>query len=88
MRVGLFVVYDCKVCNYSMPLFAQSDQAAVRAFSDALKQGDTLMSRHPEDFVLFRIADVDDSNGAVTTPPTPVEVFAGRNLDKEKANVR
>lgn len=85
MRVGLYMVFDGKVQGYSMPFASQSDQAAVRTFTDALKQGDSLMSRHPEDFSLVRLADFDDVTGMVTpVQPGPLEVFHGRNLKKEE----
>lgn len=88
MRQGLYVVFDSKVGVYQMPFFSQADAAAARTFADAVKQGDSLMSRHPEDFVLIRIGDVEDSTGVVTTPVTPVEVFRGRDVSKEADNVR
>lgn len=88
MRQGLFVVYDAKVGHYSMPFFSPSDAAAARTFSDAVMQADTLMNKHPEDFVLLRIADVEDSTGAVSTPVTPVEIIKGREVAKEANNVR
>lgn len=89
MRQGLYVVFDSKVGLYSMPFFSVSDQAAARTFGDALKAGDSLMTRHPEDFSLIRLADVEDSTGQVTTPVSPVEIVNGRNLKaKEEGNVR
>lgn len=89
MRQGLYVVFDVKVGLYSMPFFAVSDQGAARSFGDALQQEGSLMAKHPEDFSLIRVADVEDSTGQVTTPVTPVEIVNGRNLKaKETSNVR
>lgn len=84
MRNGLYMVFDAKVKLFSMVFSSQSDAAAVRTFQDALKQGDSLMSRHPEDFSLCRVADYDESSGIVSVvSPGPIEVFHGRNLKKE-----
>lgn len=88
MRQGLYVVYDMKVGSYSHPYFSQSDQSAVRTFGDALTQGDSMMARHPEDFVLFRIADVDDGTAKVTVPLTPEEVFRGRDVESLKPKLK
>jgi len=89
MRQGLYVIFDSKVGLYSMPFFAVSDQGAARTFGDACKQEGTLISKHPEDFSLIRLADVDDSTGQVNTPVTPVEIVSGRNLKaKEVQDVR
>lgn len=83
MRQGLYCVYDGKMLLYSMPFFSPSDAAAVRTFSDAVKQEGSLLSRHPEDFVLMRLCDVEDSTGCVTAPATPVDVVQGRSFVKE-----
>jgi len=89
MRQGLYCVYDSKVGLYAMPFFSVSDAAAARTFSDAVAQEGTLMGKHPEDFSLIRLADVEDSTGAVTSPVTPVEIINGRNVKaKETSNVR
>lgn len=84
MRQGLYCVLDAKMGLYSMPFFSVSDAAAVRSFSDGVTQGDSLLSRHPEDFVLVRVADVEDSSGAVTVPVTPVEVWKGRDVVRKE----
>jgi len=89
MRQGLYVVFDAKVGLYSMPFFAVSDPGAGRTFGDALKQEGSLLNKHPEDFSLIRLADVDDTTGQLTTPVSPVEVVNGRNLKaKEAQDVR
>lgn len=84
MRLGIYMVFDAKVKVFSMPFSSQSDAAAVRTFTDALKQGDSLMSRHPEDFSLCRVCDIDEQLGVVSVlDPSPVEVYHGRNFVKE-----
>jgi len=90
MRQGLYMVYDTKVCGYSMPFMSQSDAAAARSFADGVNREGTLMHEHPEDFVLIRVADVDDSTGAVTVPVTPKEITQGRLVvkHKEQSHVR
>lgn len=86
MRQGLYCVYDSKVGLYSMPFFAVSDAGAARTFSDAVAQEGTLIGKHPEDFSLIRLADVEDSTGAVTSPVTPVEIINGRNVKAKETN--
>jgi len=89
MRQGLYMVFDSKVVGYSMPFMSPSDAAASRTFGDACRREGTLMFEHPEDFVLMRVADIDDATGAVAVPVTPVEICQGRHVvKKESANVR
>jgi hypothetical protein len=79
----LYCVYDAKVQLYSMPFFSQSDAAAARSFKDALNHEGSLLQKHPEDFALFRVCDVEDSDGTISVPPVPALVFQGRSLVKE-----
>jgi len=84
VRQGIYMVYDSKVMGFSMPFMAASDAAAARTFGDAVNREGTVMHEHPEDFVLMRVADVDDSTGQVSVPMTPQEIAQGRALTKRK----
>jgi len=83
------MVFDSKVSGYSMPFMAQSDAAAARTFGDACSREGTMMYAHPEDFVLMRVADIDDATGTVSVPVSPQEIAQGRLVKKpEVSNVR
>lgn len=66
MILKVYCVLDAKAGYFGQPLFAQSEGAAVRSFSDAVnneKSGDWF--RHPEDFQLFEIGEYDDATGEI-----------------------
>lgn len=58
-----FSVYDSKALCYGTPFFMPSVGAAVRVFSDLANDKGSMVSRHPEDFVLFEIGWFGDEKG-------------------------
>lgn len=61
-----FAVYDSKSLLYGSPMFINSTGAAVRSFSDVANNPDSLVCKHPTDFVLFQIGEYDDEKGVLT----------------------
>lgn len=66
MKIKVFSIYDCKSQCYSRPFFSQAVGSAIRAFEDAVNQKGSDISRHPEDFTLFEIAEFDDATAVIT----------------------
>lgn len=65
MIQGVYAVKDLKAGAFAPPFFFPRDEAALRAFSDAIQGGDNLMVRHPEDFHLYRLGAYDDNVGSI-----------------------
>lgn len=80
MIQGIYSVKDLKAGAFAPPFFMPRDEAAVRAFSDAVLGGDSLMVRHPEDFVLFRLGDYDDNLGLVAGLEQPLQLYAAAKV--------
>lgn len=59
----VFGVYDSKAEAYLQPWFAITAGAAIRAFSDAVNEGKSPLCKHPEDYILYELADFDDATG-------------------------
>lgn len=66
MKLGVYSIFDAAVGAYNQPFFAQTDSAAVRLFSDQCNNKESLLSRNPEHFTLFRIGEFDDKEGELT----------------------
>lgn len=71
MIQGIYSVKDLKAGAFAPPFFMPRDEAAIRAFGDAVQGGDTLMIRHPEDFALYCLGEFDDNLGLVAGLETP-----------------
>ena len=59
----VFGVRDTKALAFLQPFFSASTGAAVRAFGDAVNEGNSPLSKHPEDYLLYEIGDFDDQTG-------------------------
>lgn len=60
MITKMFSVYDSKAKAFGVPFAMQTVGAAVRAFSDLANDNQTLVCRHPSDFILYEIGSFDD----------------------------
>ena len=77
MKFGVYSVHDAKTNVYSAPFFSQNDNVARRQFGDLAKDGQTLISKHPDDFNLVRIGTWCDDKGQLTDEQTKTLANAG-----------
>jgi len=74
MKVLYFSVYDRKLESYG-PLFsAPTRGAAERGFGDSLKSDGNTAAKHPEDFALYCVLELDDEVGQVLTNFQPPQL--------------
>lgn len=71
MILEMFSVLDAKTQAYMQPFYAPTVGAAIRNFTDALQDPDSMLCKHPEDFHLFHIGNFDD-HSCVLTSQEPV----------------
>lgn len=62
MTFGLYSIKDAKT-GFMTPVLEQGDPAALRNFSAAVNQPDSLMRQYPNDFSLFKVANFDTDEG-------------------------
>lgn len=74
---NVYSVRDLKAETYSQPFFSPNDGTAMRAFSDGLRDPQTVMARHPEDYALFRVGVWNTDNGAIAGTDVPIPVISG-----------
>lgn len=63
MMLQAFSVFDKAVNAFMPPFFARSTGEAMRSFEELANDATTNVSKHPSDFVLFRIGEFNDSSG-------------------------
>lgn len=63
MKVNAYTLYDVKSLTYSNPFFAPTHGAAIRIVSDAARDMNTSIARHPADYVLYCVGSYDDQSG-------------------------
>lgn len=59
--------------GFSQVFTAPNNAVALRMFADTVRQPDTLLNQHAEDFELFFICKMDENTGEVTEKPTFLE---------------
>lgn len=60
----VFGVRDSKALAFLQPFFAVTAGAAIRAFTDAVNEGNSPLSKHPGDYILYELSDFDDATGS------------------------
>ncbi|QXP44329.1 MAG: nonstructural protein [Arizlama microvirus] len=85
MLISIFAVKDIKVSEFKNPFLQTSAIEAVRGFTVAMRDENTLFSQFPEDFELHEIAQFDNVAGKIKSYETSKFITSGpqiKNLDK------
>lgn len=72
-------VFDVKASAYMQPFFVPNTSMAIRSFGDAVVNPETGISKHPEDFQLFKVGEFDDNSGLFS--PVPVPEYLSKAVD-------
>lgn len=75
----VFGVRDGKAVAFLQPFFSSANGSAIRAFSDAVNDGKSPISTHPEDYVLYELGSFDDNSGELI-PLSPIKLL-GAGMD-------
>lgn len=62
----LVSVYDKKAQTFSAPFSAINEQVAIRQFGDVVRDTNTAICAHPEDYQLFKMAEFRENIGIVS----------------------
>lgn len=65
MKQQLYAIYDSCAGIYDSPHFGNSDDAMRRQFQDICTGGENPISKHPEHYTLYRLANWDNTNGKI-----------------------
>lgn len=83
MRFGLYSIKDAKT-GFMTPVLEQGDPAALRNFSAAVNQPDSIMHQYPNDFALYKVANFDTDSGIDPVVAPILIVDASEVLRSEK----
>lgn len=59
----LYSIYDSKAEQFSPPQVYHNDMLALRAFEGIVNDDKMLIKKYPEDFSIYYVGSLDDSNG-------------------------
>lgn len=65
MLTGLYAIKDAK--STFMPCTVDvNDATAIRNFEHAVRQPDSILASHPNDFALFKVGEYDNESGVIS----------------------
>lgn len=71
MLTHLYTIYDSKAAAYKLPFYQINDDVALRTAIDLLLDKDSQISKHPHDFVMFKLGSYDDITARFDLLPSP-----------------
>lgn len=77
--IRIFAIYDQKLEAYNRPFFLISDGVAIRAFQDEINNKESELSKHPDDYELYKIGEYNEETGEIN-PNLPQLIASGRAL--------
>lgn len=80
-KKGMYVIFDCKAEYYKPPFVMRSKGEVIRAFTDLCNDKESAVGQHPEDYILYHIADWYESTGQIDII---VPVSLGKAIDYKK----
>ena len=67
MILQICAMFDRAAQTYGRPFFVHNSAVAVRSLTDELKNPESELARHPEDYDLYDIGAYDDDDASITT---------------------
>lgn len=80
----LYSIYDNKAEQFSPPQVYHNDMLALRGFEGLVNDDKMLVNKYPEDFSLYYIGNLGDSDGRYyieSSDESRVPVLVGRAVD-------
>ena len=78
MKLNVYSIFDSAAKAYTSPFFMHNDGLAIRAFQDNVNaEQENNISKHPDQFTLFKLGEYDDKTGKVTPLETPLSMAIG-----------
>lgn len=71
MKMSMFSVQDSKAGMFLPPFPAPNAGVAIRQFTDAIANENSVLSKHPEDYALYELGTFDDVSGQSENLKTP-----------------
>lgn len=91
MRTNMYCIYDQAAEAFIMPFFMHTDTMAIRAFAGNVNSNEEdNITKHPEQFCLFKVGTFDDKKGMFEPLDSPKALGLGNEyvLAKETTQLQ
>lgn len=79
----LYSVFDVKATTFAAPFILQNDAIAIRSFAAAVKDPESMLSKYPEDYILYCIGTFDPDSSVIDSFAKPVHLAVASNFVQE-----
>lgn len=83
MENKLYAVYDSKSETYNGVHTHRTRGEAIRTFTDACNDPETMLYKHPEDYTLFEVGGFNIDNGCITALEAKIPVGSALDFKKQ-----
>ncbi len=80
MKYGIFSIRDAAAHVFTAPTIDLTDESAIRGFSQAVSNKDSVMNFCPSDFALYRIGFLNVEAGTIEPVNPPEMLVSGDRL--------
>lgn len=84
MILNAYAVFDEKALAYNNPFYFAHDGQATRAFMDEISNDSSMLSKHPEDYKLYRLGQFDTTSGKLDAVKEPVFLMHASQVKTQK----
>lgn len=81
MKFNVYAIRDVHT-GFLSPTFEINDAVAMRNFSHAVQQSESVLFTHASDYSLFRVGSFDSDTGRLMPEELPVLVCEGKDVLK------
>lgn len=85
MKYGIYSIRDAAAHVFTAPTIDLTDKSAIRGFSQAINNKDSIMNFCPSDFALYCIGVLDVESGLID-PVCPPEMLVSGDRVIEEVN--
>lgn len=81
MKLNMYSFLDEKSKVYSRPFYGHNDGDALRSFSTVVNDKQSMPSKFPVDFTLWRVGSWDDVLGVLSSTESGAPVYLAKAVD-------
>lgn len=74
MLMSVFAIYDAGIMTWKPPMFCRAKGEILRWWIEMVNNGQTDLSKHPQDYTLFDIGTWDDEGCKFDLHKTPISL--------------
>lgn len=76
----MYTIYDNIAKAFQNPFYQLNDGSAVRMFTQAINDEDSILSKQPNDFALYYTGEFDEQSGNLLSLEMPEKIIQGSQV--------